>query len=220
MSDSGAPTHNGARPVTTPAGPADPVTEPPSVVRRLETPRAAALVDLVETFEELQTVLRCCERLVAELTPRPGGPDAVVVEGLWTTALLSYARCFATREAGPVVTEEDVSTTRPDSHVLDWHKALLQLREHYTDPVTNPRERFSVGVAQSADGTAGGVAITSANQPMVDDVTVRQTGAIAYALSSVVDQRIAAHQETLFEEVKTLPADELSKLAQVDVAAP
>jgi hypothetical protein len=197
-----------------------PAVEPPSVVRRLESPSASTLVGLAETFEELQTVLRCCERLVAELTPRPAGPDPVVVEGVWTTALLSYARCFGSGAADPVLSEEDVAATRPDSHVLDWHKALLQLREHYVDPVHNPRERFTVGVAQGADGAPGGVAITSATQPLVDDVTVRQTGGIAYALSSVVNDRIEAQQSQVFEEVKTMAAGDLAGLAELDLLDP
>ena len=69
---------------------------PPAVVRRLDDPAAAALAELVEVFEDLQTVLRCCERLVTELAAE-GEPDPVVVEAVWTTALLSYARCFAPR---------------------------------------------------------------------------------------------------------------------------
>ena len=73
---------NGAPPET-PGHPA------PSVVRRLEGASAAVLGDLVETFEELQTVLRCCERLVAELAGRCRSPTTIVVEAVWTMALLS-----------------------------------------------------------------------------------------------------------------------------------
>ena len=61
---------------------------------QLGTPAAAALADLAATFEELQTVLGCCERLVAS-----PAPDELVAEALWTTALLSYTRCFAPARA-------------------------------------------------------------------------------------------------------------------------
>ena len=76
--------------------------------------------------------------------------------------------------------------------MLEWHKVLLELRDHYADPAVNPRERFTVGVTQDASGPPSGVAITSVRQPLVDDLTVRQTGAIAYALSGLVDGRIEA----------------------------
>jgi hypothetical protein len=149
-------------------------TVAPNALRRLDSPGAAVLADLIATFEELQTVLRCCERLV--------------------------------------------SAVATGDSALDWHRVLLQLREHYADPTTNPREQFSIGVAQDPDGAAGGVAVTSGRQPLVDDVTVRQTGAIAFALSALVDERITAQQASVFAEVKDTPKSVLDKLARLEVA--
>ncbi|MCW2756538.1 MAG: hypothetical protein JWO46_284 [Nocardioidaceae bacterium] len=170
-------------------------------------------------FEELQMVLRCCERLVEELAPAEGEPDAVRVEGLWTTALLSYGRCFTAGTAGVGLTEADLTEAQPNGDVVEWHRILLQLRDHQADPVDNPRERFSVGVTQDDETRAAtGVAITSTRQPLVDDLTVRQTGAIAYALSALVNARIETLQETVFEELKSLTKDDLDKLDRLDVA--
>ena len=78
-------------------------------MRRLDDPAAAALAELVEVFEDLQTVLRCCERLVTELAVE-GEPDEVVVEAVWTTALLSYARCFSATGEGVALTEDDLTS--------------------------------------------------------------------------------------------------------------
>ncbi|MGZ4592687.1 MAG: hypothetical protein ACXV3C_02395 [Actinomycetes bacterium] len=83
----------------------------------------------------------------------------------------------------------------------------------------NPRERFSVGVAQDADGKATGLAITSTRQPPVDDVTVRQTGALAFELSRIVDRRIAERQEAVFGTLGSMTKDELDRLPLVEVAA-
>jgi hypothetical protein len=209
-------TSNGVRPTA------------PDVVRRLDTASSASLVHLVEMFEDLQMVLRCCERLVAELVVEEGAPegvpegvpDGVLVEAAWSMALLSYARCFAVDEGGVTLTEDDLAEVQPGEEVLQWHRLLLELRDHYADPITNPRERFSVGVTQDAEGQASGVAITSVRQPMVDDLTVRQTGAVAYALSGLVNGRIEALQEQVFAELKDLPAAELEKLVQLDVTQP
>ncbi len=193
---------------------------PPGVLRKVETPAAATLAALAATFDDLQMVLRCCERLMAELAPRPGGPDVVAVEAIWTTALLSYARCFPAAGSGAGLTEEDVRGTHAEADVVSWHAVLLQLRDHYADLTTNPREQFSVGVAQDPAGAAGGIGITSARQPLVDDVTVRQTGAIAYALSALVDERIAAQQATVFSEVERMPRADLDRLVKLEVAQP
>ncbi|MEO5746123.1 MAG: hypothetical protein ABIQ53_16260, partial [Terracoccus sp.] len=89
-------------------------------VRALLSPEALELADLYAVFDELEVVLRCCERLMVEIERRPppeevqegdrtriegadapDAPDAgddndgVVIEGLWTLALLSYRRAFA-----------------------------------------------------------------------------------------------------------------------------
>ena len=190
----------------------------PTALRRVEGTSARALADLNARFEDLQTVLRCCERLLAEL--KADSVDGAVVEGLWTTALLSYARCFSVGVADTALTEADLTATQPHGEVLDWHKVLLQLRDHYADRTTNPRERFSVGVALNDTGAAEGIAITSAQQPLVDDVTVRQTGAIAYALSELVNGRIAAQQEKVFGELKVASVAELDKLSTLDIVEP
>jgi hypothetical protein len=191
----------------------------PKALRRLDSPGAKALADLVATFEELHTVLRNCERLVTELGAE-GVPDDVLVEAVWTTALLSYARCFSAGDGGTALTEDDITAAQAHGDALKWHKVLLQLRDHYADPVVNPRERYSVGVAQDLSGAPSGVAITSGRQPLVDDLTVRQTGAIAYALSALVDERITAQQQKVFAEVKDTPKSTLDKLTEIEVVEP
>jgi hypothetical protein len=190
--------------------------DPPAVVRRLETETSSALVALIAIFEDLQMVLRCCERLVEGLAAEE--PDSVLIEAIWTEALLSYARCFSVSETGAALTEADLTEAQPKGDVLAWHKILLELRDHYADPGVNPRERFTVGVTQDASGSPAGVAITSVRQPLVDDLTVRQTGAIAYALSGLVDGRVVSRQEQIFNELKGMSVADLEHLAQLDVS--
>jgi hypothetical protein len=191
-------------------------TAPLAAVRRLDTFDALALADHAAIFEDLQTVLRCCERLVSELgSPRP---DDVALEAFWTMAVLSYTRCFSTRTTGAGLTADDVTATGLIGDLLGWHGVLVQLRDHYTDSVVNPREEFSVGVSQDTEGKANGIAVTSAQQPRVDDITVRQTGAIAYALSKTVDERIAKRQEAVFAALSPMTKADLDKLPLVDVA--
>jgi hypothetical protein len=191
-------------------------TAPLPVVRRLDTFDALALADHAAIFEDLQTVLRCCERLVAEL--ESGRHDDVALEAFWTMAVLSYTRCFSTRASGAGLTPDDVTATGLNGDVLGWHEVLVALRDHYTDSVVNPREEFSVGVAVDAEGKANGIAVTSAPAPRVDDVTVRQTGAIAYALSQTVDDRIGKRQEAVFAALGPMTKAELDKLPVLEVA--
>lgn len=195
-------------------------TDDPIAVRRLSILAAQALADLASIFNELQTVLRCCERLVTELDPRTGAGDDLVLEGVWTTALLSYSRCFTSGDSGMCLSESDVESTGLEGEVVEWHKALRRMRKHFADPVHNPRERLEIGAAQDDDGRPTGIAITSTPQPALDDTTVRQTGALAYSLSELVDKRISEQQEKVFAAVEKLSTAELNKLARIEVSVP
>ncbi|MEO7745834.1 MAG: hypothetical protein ABIV05_06350 [Actinomycetota bacterium] len=199
--------------------PGDVRPAPPQVLRRLRSLHANAVAELAATFEDLQTVLRCCERLLTELAAQPG-PDDVVVEAVWTTALLSYARCFRAVDGGAALTRDDLVAAITAGDVADWHTVLLQLRDHYASDGPNPRERFSVGVAQDEQGGVGGVAITSARQPLVDELTVRQTGAIAFALSAHVNERITTLQEQILVELAGAAKADLDQLELLEVAPP
>lgn len=189
-------------------------------VRQLTTPAARALADLAVAYEDLQTVLRCCERLVLELGPARNAADDLALEAYWTTAVLSYARCFVTGPRGMGLTEDDITSCELKGDVLSWHRILLQLRDQYSDPALNPRETFSVGVSRDAAGAPTGIAVASTRRPLVDEVTVRQIGAIAYGLSGVVDRRLADQQRVVFTAVGGLSPAELGALPALDLADP
>jgi hypothetical protein len=133
-------------------------TPTPAVVRRLDSTAALAMSDLAAIFEDLQMTLRRCERLVSELASGEAEPDDLTLEAFWTTAVLSYARCFSHREGGTNLTPDDVTATGLAGDVLGWHQVLPRLRDHYADPAWNPRETFSVGVPQDAYGTRSAIA--------------------------------------------------------------
>jgi hypothetical protein len=156
---------------------------------------------------------------MSELSSAADQSRGLALEAFWTTAVLSYARCFAHRANGANLTADDVAATGLAGDVTGWHQMLLKLRDHYADAVANPRERFSVGVSQNSEGAADGVAVTSARQPALDDVTVRQTGAIAYELARVVDRRIAAQQEAVLDLVRPMTRGELDLLPLMEVVA-
>jgi hypothetical protein len=192
-----------------------PATTAPSSARLLSTPGALGLADLVGIFDDLQFTLQCCERLVTELAHLR--PDAVLVEALWVSALNSYARCFRAGDRGMGLTVEDVEATGVAGEVAEWHALLGRIRDLAIDGPVNPRESYSVGVSLSADGRAEGVVVTSAGRPLVDDVTVRQTGRLAFELSRLVDERIQAHQRKVFAAAGRMTAAQLAALPVVEV---
>jgi hypothetical protein len=189
----------------------------PAAVRRLTTPAAQDLAGLASIFDDLQTVLRCCERLVAEIDSGGESADDLALEVFWTTAVLSYTRCFTSAAKRTRLTSEDVKATNLPGDVLGWHHMLQQLREHYVDCAVNPRETLSVGVSQDPDGHPNGIAVTAAPRPRVDDITVRKTGAIAYELSRIVDRRIAELQDVVYGAAQSMTAEQLDQLTVLDL---
>lgn len=195
-------------------------TQAPDTVRRLQTPAALALGDLAAIFDDLTTVVGCCERILTELPHEETGSNELTVEALWTTALLSYRRCFLPGPRGMGLTEEDLAETGLQGNVSDWHHVLEKIRVHYVDADVNPRQTFAVGAAQGTDGQANGIAITSAPQPIPDTTTVRQTGHLAFELSRLVDERIKNHQKAVYTATREMPAEKLTSLPAIDVAVP
>ncbi|WP_328608700.1 hypothetical protein OG943_06130 [Amycolatopsis sp. NBC_00345] len=192
---------------------------PPSSARQLRTPSALALADLAAIFDDLQFTLRCCERLLTELERGPDGLDAVLVESLWVSALNSYARCFRPGERGMGLTGKDLDATGVQGEVVEWHGLLGRIRDFLIDGAVNPREAYSVGVSQAPTGRPDGIVITSVPHPLVDEVTVRQTGRLAFELSRLLDERIKEHQKKVFAGVEEMSDEQLGALPAIEVAA-
>jgi len=186
----------------------------PGTVRRLDTPESGELAQLSAVFEDLQYVLRLCEQLVSELSvPRP---DPAVVEALWTGALVGYVRCFSGR--AKVVTDADVESLELEEEVVAFHKNFPTLRDHYASRHVNPREAFTIGIAQSNDGHPTGVAVVSAPRPPVDDTTVRVLGRISYALSGLVDGRMQESQAKVLEAARSMTPAQLAELPLIHLS--
>ncbi|GEL24641.1 hypothetical protein PSU4_35950 [Pseudonocardia sulfidoxydans NBRC 16205] len=186
--------------------------EAPASVRRMDSPESAELTRLAAVFEDLQYVLQCCEHLVSNLAK---GPDPVVVEALWTGALVAYVRCFSGRTE--VLTDADIDELKMEGQVREFHGLVKKLRDHYASRHTNPRETFTVGVAQNNSGAPTGVAVVSATQPSPDDTAVRQLGRIAYGLSGLVDARMQEAQQKVLTAASAMNPAQLSSLPLVHI---
>ena len=75
-----------------------------------------------------------------------------------------------------MLTDDDLTALELDGDVVGFHKALLRLRDYYVSRHVNPRESYTIGVAQKNNGSAAGGGRRRAAGG-VDDTTVRQLGA-------------------------------------------
>jgi hypothetical protein len=188
--------------------------------RRLDGPEAAELAALATVSDDVHHVLACCERLVTALAPprlAPGGgdADAALVEALWTSALLAYARAFS--PTAGVLTAADLDALGLPGDVAGFHDLLLRLREQYGSVDANPRERSSVGVVEGEDGSPVGVAVLAAPLPLVDEEAARQLGRLAFALNGRVDARMQEVQAEVLQRARGLSRQDLAALPLVHV---
>ncbi|ANY05390.1 hypothetical protein [Pseudonocardia sp. HH130630-07] len=190
----------------------------PTSVRRIDVPESGELAQLAAVLDDLQYVLRCCEHLVTALGGPESGPvrvdaDPALVEALWTGAVVGYVRCFSGRTK--TLTRDDLARLELDGDVSGFHDMLSTLRDHYASRHVNPRESYTVGVAQSNDGNPRGVAVVSTPRPQVDETTVRLLGRVAYSLSALVDARMKKSQNDVLGVAHQMSPGQLSALPVV-----
>ncbi|MFP5072429.1 hypothetical protein ACLFMI_22530 [Pseudonocardia nantongensis] len=193
----------------------------PTTVRKIDIPESGELAQLAGVFDDLQYVLRCCEHLVTALGGPEAGPvqvdsDPALVEALWTGAVIGYVRCFSGRAA--VLTRDDLGSLELEGDVGEFHEMVSKLRDHYASRHVNPRESYSIGVAQSNDGEPRGVAVVSTPRPLVDETTVRLLGRVAYALSGLVDARMQKAQNDVLGVAHEMTPAQLAQLPLVHLA--
>lgn len=183
----------------------------PTSVRRLDLPAATELAAMAAVFEDLQYALRCCEHLVSQLGRRE--PDPVLVEALWTGALLAHVRGFS--PSGAVLTTGDLDELDNGAEFRRLHDVLVQLRDHLASRHVNPREAFTIGAAQGGDGTPTGIAVVSSPRPLVEESTVRMLGRLAYLLARRVDARMRDKQREVLAQAAALSPAQLAELPLV-----
>ena len=110
----------------------------------LRTEDAARWADLHLVMQDLQFVIDACRRFVAECQKAPR--DDLVLEALWTSAVVKYGRCFATGKRFRL--DSDVFVNAPDG-APKAHKFFRDMRDKHVAHSVNPFEEACVGLVFS-----------------------------------------------------------------------
>jgi hypothetical protein len=199
----------------------------------LEIPSAQVLADQAAIIGDLQFVMECCKRLLTELARPEADRDGVVPLALWSSALISYARCFSSGQRFGLTTE-DVSSLPLQGEVLKYHKWVMEERNKHTRHSANPFEIARVGAALATPAAAAqrsgtrkpaargveGIAILSMSHVLVDDTGVRQLGGLASELAKQTAEKAKAQQDVVLADAQRLNADVLYELPPLRAGAP
>ena len=125
--------------------------EAPALTVALDMPSAHVLADQASIIQDLQFVMDCCKRLLAELARPEEDRDAVVPLALWSSALVAYARYFGkSRRFGLAI--EDVRSLPLHGAVMKFHKWVIEERDKLTVHPANPFEGVKAGAVLSPPG--------------------------------------------------------------------
>jgi hypothetical protein len=188
----------------------------------LDVPFAQVLADQTAVIQDLQFVMESCRRLLAELARPESERDAVVPLALWSSAVVSYARCFSSGQRFGLTTE-DLESLPLQGEVLKFHKWVIEERNRHTRHSADPFEVARVGVALATrDGAKRqikGITVLATRHVLVDDTGVRQLGGLASELAKQTAERARTQQDVVLAAAQKLDLDRLYELPALPVGA-
>ena len=179
----------------------------PGLTVALDTPSARILADQASVVQDLQFVMDCCKRLLAELARSEKDRDGVVPQALWSSALVAYARCFG-RGGGSGLVAEDVRSLPLQGAVMKFHEWVIEQRDKLTAHPADPFEAAKIGVALSPAGQkerqVEGIAIFSTSHVLIDGTGVQQLGGLASELAKQTAGKAQAQQDSVLTGAQQL----------------
>lgn len=116
----------------------------PQKVYSMRTPAARAVADLLAIQQDLNFVSEACD-LLLDLPSVDPRLHATLARALWSSALVAYARCFATgKRLG--LTTDDVQRVPNGTQAVEFHGKMIDLRNKHIAHSVNPLEFIKIGV--------------------------------------------------------------------------
>jgi len=189
--------------------------EVPLLTVAIDLPSARILADQASIIQDLQFVMDCCKRLLAELARPEEDRDGVVPQALWSAALLAYARCFETGRPSGLATA-DIESLPLHGAVLKFHTWVIEERDKLATYPADPFAAAKVGAALSPlrhkQRRVEGIAIFSTSHVLIDAIGVRQLGGLASELAKQTAEQATKQQDAVLAEAKRQDLDSLYSL--------
>ncbi len=187
----------------------------PMLTVALDVPSAYILADQAAIIADLQFVMDCCKRLLAELAEPEEERDTILPLAIWSSAVIAYTRCFGKGKRFGL-TSEDVQKLPLHGAVMKFHKWIIEERNKLTAHSANPFEVAKVAAALSMPGEeerrVEGIVIFATSHIVIDDVGVRQLGGLASELAKQTAERAQEQQDVVLTDAQQLSIDSLYKL--------
>ena len=178
----------------------------------IDVPSAQVLADQASIISELQFVMDCCKRLLADLAQPEEERDPLMPLALWSSAVLAYGRCFSKGKRF-TLSNDDVKNLPLHGAVMKFHQWILEERDKLAARAANPAEGAKVGAALSPpeqkDRRVEGIVIFASSREVVDDTGVRQLGGLASELAKQTAEKAQEQQDVVLKDAQQLNLDSL-----------
>ena len=178
----------------------------------IDVPSAHVLADQASIISELQFVMDCCKRLLADLAKPEEERDPLLPLALWSSAVLAYGRCFSKGKRF-TLSNDDVRNLPLHGAVMKFHQWILEERDKLAARAANPAEGAKVGAALSPPGQKDrrveGIVIFASSREVVDDTGVRQLGGLASELAKQTAEKAQEQQDVVLKDAQQLNLDSL-----------
>lgn len=175
---------------------------------KVDFEEAKTLADLGALTQDLGAVMQTCTRLMDLL--REDSNDHILLEALWTSALVRYARCFS---SGKRYGLDDSVFNGLNGDPIGTHRLYMNIRNMHIAHSVNPLEQMEVGLVlepiERQEKKIIGVATLSMRQITADVEVVRQLGMLAKVILGKVCELGKQYEQKVLEIGHTLPLDDL-----------
>ncbi|HWM99213.1 MAG TPA: hypothetical protein VNO54_19410 [Streptosporangiaceae bacterium] len=189
----------------------------------IDVPSAQVLADQASIISELQFVMDCCKRLLADLAKPEEERDQLMPLALWSSAVLAYGRCFSKGKRF-ALSNDDVKNLPLHGAVMKFHQWILEERDKLAARAANPAEGARVGAALSPpeqkDRRVEGIVIFASSHEVVNDVGVRQLGGLASELAKLTADKAQEQQDVVLKDAQQLNLDSLYQLTPIGTWPP
>ncbi len=189
----------------------------------LEGPAARDLAESAAVIGDLQFVMECCKRLLAEFAVPEEERDPLVPQALWSAALTGYARCFG-KGSRPGLTLDDVRSLPLEGEVVKYHQWLLAESGRQAGRATSPFDEVRIGAVlspkHSPERKLRGIAILPVSKVLTDETGIRQLGGLASELAKQTAERAREQQDTVLAATSRQDIAALDRLPLLRMLTP
>jgi hypothetical protein len=181
--------------------------------------QAEALADATSVLLDLRLAATALDRLIKLLGEK--SDDDLVKGSLWTTAVVSYSRCFIGGRRPPL--GESVFEGFHES-ALGFHRHLITMRDKHVAHSVNPFEQVAVGAVVGND-EAGihrviGMGVLAVKHVMFDDQGVSDFRHLVGGLESKIAATCKALEAAVLAEAQTRTVEEILAMPRLGITAP